>query len=224
VTRRTCASLRRTSLVLEGEFILERNFMRRAVLASALALGTISCSSLVPTGTPKSKADGGTSAPTAFQASGTISGALTGTVTDLAGRAEANVSGEDPFAVSFSGTLGQDVTITSPDPSTLSNFAFECTLGFSSVPGNGTFTQETAGGKAYDCLISYDTQGSTTATQFGAGTNVTSTKDALSIVITSIDKASSSAGIDYYTLHGSLGIVFVAADGSGTTVTAPLTF
>jgi hypothetical protein len=35
------------------------------------------------------------------KASGTISGALTGTVTDLAGHAEANVSGEDPFAVTF---------------------------------------------------------------------------------------------------------------------------
>jgi hypothetical protein len=198
--------------------------MRRVLCAFALALGTISCSSLVPTGTSKPKADGGTSAPTAFQASGTISGALTGTVTDLAGHAEANVSGKDPFVVSFSGTLGQDVTITSPDPSTLSNFAFECSLGFSSVPGSGTFTQETAGGKAYDCLISYNAQGAASATQFGAGTNVTSTEDMLSIDITSIDKSDSIAGIDDYTLHGSLDIVFVAADGSGTTVTAPLTF
>ncbi|HEY5146016.1 MAG TPA: hypothetical protein VII82_04585 [Polyangiaceae bacterium] len=207
-----------------GESILEGNFMRRVLFAVALALGTTSCSSLVPTGTPKPKADGGTSAPTAFQASGTISGALTGTVTNLAGYAEANVSGEDPFAVTFKGTLGQDVTVTSPDPSSLSNFAFGCTLGFSSVPSSGTFTQGTAGGKAYDCLISYSAQGATSATQFGAGTNVMSTKDALSIDITSIDKTDSIAGIDYYTLHGSLDIVFVAADGSGTTVTAPLTF
>jgi hypothetical protein len=198
--------------------------MRRALVALALGLGTISCSSLAPTGKAKPKADGGTSAPTAFQASGTISGALTGTVTDLTGSAAANASGQDPFAVAFSGTLGQDVTITSPDPSTLSNFAFECTLGFSSVPGSGTFTQETAGGKAYDCLISYNAQGATTATQFGAGTNVTSSKDSLSIDITSIDKTNSIGGVDYYTLHGTLDIVFVAADGSGTTVTVPLTF
>jgi hypothetical protein len=196
----------------------------RRVLALALALGAVSCSSLVPTGTPKPKKDGGTSAPTAFQASGTLSGALTGTVTGVAGYAEANVSGEDPFGVTLQGALGQAVTITSPDPSTLSNFAFGCTLGFSSVPGSGTFTQATAGGKAYDCLISYSAQGATTATQFGAGTNVTSTKDALSIDISSIDKTDSIAGIDYYTLHGSLDIVFVAADGSGTTVTASLTF
>ena len=73
-------------------------------------------------------------------------------------------------------------------------------------------------------MISYSAQGATSATQFGAGTNVMSTKDALSIDITSIDKTDSIAGIDYYTLHGSLDIVFVAADGSGTTVTAPLTF
>jgi hypothetical protein len=199
--------------------------MRRVLFALALALGTISCSSLVPTGTPKAKADGGTSpAPTAFQVSGTISGALTGTVTDLTGHAEANVPGEDPFVVTFAGTLGQDVTITSPDPSTLSNFTFGCTLGFSSVPSSGTFTQATAGGKAYDCLISYNAQGAASATQFGAGTNVTSTKDSLSIDITSIDKTDSVAGTDFYALHGSLDIVFVAADGSGTTVTAPLTF
>jgi hypothetical protein len=199
--------------------------MRRVVVVLALALGTVSCSSLVPTGTPKAKADGGTtSAPTAFQASGTISGALTGTVNDLAGYAEAGVSGKDPFTVTFSGALGQDVTITSPDPSTLSNFTFACTLGFSSVPTSGTFTQATAGGKAYDCLISYTAQGASSVTQFGAGTNVTSTQDALSIDVTSIDKAASVAGVDYYTLHGSLDIVFVAADGSGTTVTAPLTF
>jgi hypothetical protein len=200
--------------------------MHRILFASALALGTISCSSLVPKGTPKPKAEGGTSAPapTAFQASGTISGALTGTVTDLAGHAEADGSGEDPFAVTFSGTLGQDVTITSPDPSTLSNFAFECALGFSSVPSTGTFTQATAGGKAYDCLISYNASGAASATQFGAGTNVTSTADMLSIDITSIDKTGSSASTDDYTLHGSLDIVFVAADGSGTTVTATLTF
>jgi len=198
--------------------------MRRVLFALALALGTISCSSLVPKGTPKPKPEGGTSAPTAFQASGTISGALTGTVTDLAGSAEANVPGEDPFAVTFAGALGQEVTITSPDPSTLSNFTFGCTLGFASVPSTGTFTQQTAGGKAYDCLINYTAQGATGATQFGAGTNVTSTKDALSIDITSIDKTDSIGAIDYYTLHGSLQIVFVAADGSGTTVTAPLTF
>jgi hypothetical protein len=198
--------------------------MRLDLFALVLTLGTVSCSSLVPKGTPKPKAEGGASAATAFQASGTISGALTGTVTDLAGYAEANVSGEDPFAVTFAGALGQDVTITSPDPATLSNFAFECTLGFSSVPSSGTFTQETAGGKAYDCLVSYDAQGATPATQFGAGTNVTSTKDALSIDITSIAKTDSIAGIDYYTIHGSLDIVFVAADGSGTTVTATLTF
>jgi hypothetical protein len=198
--------------------------MRRVLFALALALGAVSCSSLVPTGTPKPKAEGGTSAPTAFQVSGTISGALTGTVTDLAGHAQANVSGEDPFVVTFSGALGQDVTITSPDPSTLSNFAFECELGFSSVPSSGTFTQETAGGKAYDCLISYTAQGATTTTQFGAGTNVTSSKDSLSIDITSIDKTGSTGAIDDYTLHGSLDIVFVAADGSGTTVTAALTF
>jgi hypothetical protein len=199
-------------------------FVRRVFFALALGLGTMSCSSLIPTGTPKPKADGGTAAPTAFEASGTISGALTGAVTGVPGYAEANVSGEDPFVVTFTGALGQDVTITSPDPSTLSSFAFECTLGFSSVPGSGTFTEETAGGKAYDCLISYDVQGATSATQFGAGTNVTSTKDALSIDITSIAKTDSIAGIDYYTLHGTLDIVFVAADGSGTTVTAPLTF
>ena len=198
--------------------------MRRVLFALALALGAVSCSSLVPTGTPKPKAEGGTSAPTAFQASGTISGALTGTVTDMTGHAEANVSGEDPFAVTFTGALGQDVTITSPDPSTLSNFAFECVLGFSSVPSSGPFTQETAGGKAYDCLISYRAQGATSTTQFGAGTNVTSTKDSLSIEISSIDKSDSIAGTDYYTLHGSLDIVFVAADGSPTTVTAALTF
>jgi hypothetical protein len=198
--------------------------MRRALFALALALGTVSCSSLVPAAKSKPKAEGGTSAPTAFQASGTISGALTGTVTDMAGDAQANVSGEDPFAVTFAGALGQDVTITSPDPSTLSNFAFECALGFSSVPSSGSFTQETAGGKAYDCLISYNAQGAASATQFGAGTNVTSTKDALSIDITSIEKTDSVAGIDSYTLHGSLDIVFVAADGSGTTVTATLTF
>jgi hypothetical protein len=202
--------------------------MRRALFALVLALGTTSCSSLIPTGTPKAKADGGTSgpnsAPTAFQASGPISGALTGTVTDLAGYAQANVSGKDPFVVGFAGALGQDVTITSPDPSTLSNFAFECSLGFSSVPASGTFTQATAGGKAYDCLISYNAQGATAATQFGAGTNVTSTQDVLSLDITSIDKTDSNAGVDDYTLHGSLDIVLVAADGSGTTVTVPLTF
>ena len=182
------------------------------------------CSSLIPTGTPKPKPEGGTAAPTAFEASGTISGGLTGAVTGLPGYAEASVPAEDPFVVTMTGTLSQNVTIASPDPSTLSSFAFECTLGFSSVPGAGTFTQETAGGKAYDCLISYNVQGATSATQFGAGTNVTSEKDALSIDITSIDKTDSIAGIDYYTLHGSLDIVFVAADGSGTTVTAPLTF
>jgi hypothetical protein len=199
--------------------------MRRALAPLVLALGTVSCSSLVPTGTPKAKADGGgTAAPTAFQASGTISGALTGTATALTGSAEANVPGKDPFVVTLSGALGQDVTITSPDPSTLSNFTFGCTLGFSSVPSSGTFTQETAGGKAYDCLISYSAPGATSPTQFGAGTNVMSTKDSLSIDLTSIDKADSVAGIDYYTLHGSLDIVFVAADGSGTTVTVPLTF
>jgi hypothetical protein len=198
--------------------------MRRSLFALALALGTISCSSLAPKGAGKAKAEGGTSAPAAFQASGTISGGVTGTVTDLAGSAAANVSGEDPFAVTFTGALGQDVTITSPDPSTLSKFAFECSLGFSSVPSSGTFTQETAGGKAYDCLISYDAPGATTATQFGAGTNVTSTKDSVSIDITSIDKTDSVAGVDYYTLHGTLDIVFVAADGSGTTVTSTLTF
>ncbi len=199
--------------------------MRRLLVALALALGTISCSALVPTGASKSKTDGGTSAaPTAFQASGTISGALTGTVTDLTGHASANVSGEDPFTVTFTGALGQDVTITSPDPSTLSNFAFGCTLGFSSVPSSGKFTQETAGGKAYDCLISYNAQGATSATQFGAGTNVMSTKDSLSIDITSIDKTVSTTAIDHYTLHGSLDIVFVAGDGSGTTVTVTLTF
>ena len=198
--------------------------MRHVLFALVLALGTISCSALVPTGASKQKADGGTSAPTAFQASGTISGALTGTVTDMAGHAEANVSGEDPFTVTFTGALGQDVTITSPDPSTLSNFAFECVLGFSSVPGSGPFTQETAGGKAYDCLISYRAQGASSTTQFGAGTNVTSTEDSLSIDITSIDKSDSIAGTDYYTLHGSLDIVFVAADGSAATVTVPLTF
>ncbi len=198
--------------------------MRRALFSLALALGTLSCSAIVPTGAAKSKTDGGKSAPIAFQASGTISGALTGTATDLAGDAEANVSGQDPFAVTFAGALGHDVTITSPDPSTLSNFAFECTLGFSSVPSSGTFTKDTAGGKAYDCLISYNAQGAASATQFGAGTNVTSTKDSVSIDITSIDKADSIAGIDFYTLHGSLDIVFVAADGSGTTVTAALTF
>ena len=197
--------------------------MCRVLFAFVFALGSMSCSSLVPTGGAKPK-DGGTPAPTAFEASGTISGALTGTVTGLTGYAEANVSGQDPFAVTFTGTLGQNVTITSPDPSTLSSFAFECTLGFSSVPSSGTFTQDTAGGKAYDCLISYNAQGAATATQFGAGTNVTSTKDSLSIDITSIDKADSIAGIDYYTLHGSLDVVFIAADGSGTTVTAPLTF
>jgi hypothetical protein len=198
--------------------------MRRVLLALPLALATMSCSSLIPTGTPKPKMDGGTAAPTAFEATGTISGALTGVVTGLAGYAEANVSGEDPFAVTLTGTLGHDVTITSPDPSTLSNFAFECTLGFSSVPSSGAFTQETAGGKAYDCLISYNASGATSATQFGAGTNVTSTNDALSLDLTSIEKTDSIAGIDYYTLHGSLDIVFVAADGSGATVTAPLTF
>jgi len=199
--------------------------MRRALFALALALGTVSCSSLVPKGTAKEKAEGGgASAPTAFPASGTISGALTGTVTDLDVDAQANVSGKDPFVVTFAGALGQDVTITSPDPSTLSNFAFECALGFSSVPSTGTFTQATAGGKAYDCLISYNASGAASATQFGAGTNVTSTADMLSIDITSIDKTGSSASTDDYTLHGSLDIVFVAADGSGTTVTATLTF
>ena len=122
--------------------------MRRVLFALALALGTITCSALVPTGSSKQKTDGGTSAPTASQASGMISGALTGTVTDLAVDAEANVSGQDPFVASFTGTLGQDVTITSPDPSTLSNFTFQCVLGFSSVPSSGTFTQATAGGKS----------------------------------------------------------------------------
>jgi hypothetical protein len=197
----------------------------RYVLALALALGTFSCSALIPKGTPKSK-DGGVAAaaPTTFEASGTISGALTGTVTDITGYAEAGASGKDPFTVTFAGELGQDVTITSPDPSTLSNFSFGCTLGFSSVPSSGTFTQETAGGKAYDCLISYTAQGSTGVTQFGAGTNVTSTQDVLSLDITSIDKTDSIAGTDYYTLHGSLDIVLVAADGSATTVTVPLTF
>ena len=200
--------------------------MRRALFSLALALGTVSCSSLVPAAKSKPKAEGGTSAPapTAFQASGAISGALTGTVTDLAGHAEADASGEDPFAVTFSGTLGQDVTITSPDPSTLLNFKFGCALGFSSVPSMGTFTQATAGGKAYDCLISYNAQGASTATQFGAGTNVTSQNDSVSIDITSIDKTDSVGGVDDYTLHGSLDIVFVAADGSPTTVTATLTF
>jgi hypothetical protein len=198
--------------------------MRHVLFALVLALGTISCSALVPTGAAKQKAEGGTSAPTAFQASGTISGALTGTVTDMAGHAEANVSGEDPFTVTFTGALGQDVTITSPEPSTLSNFAFECVLGFSSVPSSGPFTQQTAGGKAYDCLISYNAQGASTATQFGAGTNVTSPNDSVSIDITSIDKTDSVGAVDDYTLHGSLDIVFVAADGSPTTVTATLTF
>jgi hypothetical protein len=198
---------------------------RAPLFALALALGTVSCSSLVPTGAAKPKADGGgTSAPAAFQASGTISGALTGTVTNLTGHAEANVSGKDPFTVTFSGSLGQEVTITSPDPSTLSNFTFQCVLGFSSVPSSGTFTQETAGGKAYDCLISYNAQGAASVTQFGAGTNVTSTQDSLSLDITSIDKTDSAGGIDDYTLHGSLDIVFVAADGSAATVTVPLTF
>lgn len=42
--------------------------------------------------------------------------------------------------------------------------------------------------------------------------------------VPSIDKADSIGGVDYYTLHGTLDIVFVAADGSGTTVTVPLTF
>ena len=198
--------------------------MRRVLFALAFALGTTSCSALAPSGASKQKADGGKSAPTAFQASGTISGAVTGTVTDLAGFAEANVSGEDPFTVTFSGALGQDVTITSPDPSTLSNFVFQCALGFSSVPSMGTFTQATAGGKAYDCLISYNAQGASTATQFGAGTNVTSPNDSVSIDITSIDKTDSVDAVDDYTLHGSLDIVFVAADGSATTVTATLTF
>src|ERR1019366_6197509 len=119
--KRSCrsvwASCSQSSLVLDGESILGRNFMRR-VLALALALGAVSCSSRVPTGTPKPKKDGGTSAPTAFQASGTLSGALTGTVTGVAGYAEANVSGEDPFGVTLQGALGQAVTITSPDPST----------------------------------------------------------------------------------------------------------
>ncbi len=73
-------------------------------------------------------------------------------------------------------------------------------------------------------MISYEAQGATTTTQFGAGTNVTSTKDVLSLDLTSIAKTDSIAGTDFYTLHGSLNMVFVAADGSGMTVMAPLTF
>jgi len=202
--------------------------MRTKIATSALALLALSACSIHPADSSSS------SSTTDVTASGTLTGAVAGTISKATVSMIGNQQGTvDKVNITIEPAMPDHLTVTAPDPGTLKCVVFAITIGFSDVPTPGTYTQTSPlAGKQFAAMISYQTNDMTVGS-FGCGTLDSDMTDGnkLSVVLTSVTKTKTAQGIDFYAVHGSIDATLAGGTQSmsgmtmkGTSSTAHIDF